>query len=93
MNELTILNAFVSGAVALGFAAIAVFFFGFWRRTQVRLFGLFALAFVLLAIERLVLVAVNVNNEFAPYIYLIRLSAFVVIIVAIVDHNRRRAER
>ncbi len=92
MNEVTILNAFVSGAIGLGFAAVALFFFGFWRRTQIRLFGLFAIAFVLLMVERIVLVAVNVNNEFAPYVYVIRLNAFVVIIGAIVDHNRRRAE-
>ena len=92
MNELTVLNAFVSGAIALGFAAIALFFLSFWRRTQIRLFGLFALAFVLLTIERIVLVTVNVNNEFAPYVYVIRLTAFMVIIGAIIDHNRRRAE-
>ncbi len=92
MNDLTILNAFVSGALALGFSAIALFFHNFWRRTQIRLFGCFALAFLLLTIERIVLVTVNADNEFAPYIYLIRLTAFVVIIGAIIDHNRRRAE-
>ena len=92
MTDLTILNAFVSGAVALGFAAIALFFFGFWRRTNIRLFGLFAIAFVLLTIERIVLVAVDLDNEFEPYVYLIRLTAFGVIIGAIIDHNRRRAK-
>ena len=44
MKDLTILNAFVSGALALGFGAIALFFHSFWRRTKIRLFGLFALA-------------------------------------------------
>ena len=92
MKDLAILNAFLSGAIALGFAAIALFFVSFWRRTHIRLFGLFALSFVLLTIERIVLVTVNVDDEFAPYIYLTRLTAFVVIIGAIIDHNRRRAE-
>jgi len=92
MKDLTILNAFVSGALALGFGAIALFFHSFWRRTKIRLFGLFSLAFVLLTIERIVLVAVNVDDEFAPYIYVIRLTAFLVIIGAIIDHNRHRAE-
>lgn len=91
MKEITILNAFVSGAIALGFAALALYFLGFWQRTNIRLFGLFALSFVLLTIERFVLVLVNVDDEFAPYIYLVRLTAFVVIIGAIIDHNRRRA--
>ena len=92
MTELTILNAFISGALALGFAAIALFFLNFWHQTNIRLFGLFALAFALLTIERIVLVAVNLDNEFEPYVYLIRLTAFVVIIGAIFDHNRRRAQ-
>jgi hypothetical protein len=92
MKDPTILNAFVSGAVALGFAAIALFFLSFWQRTNIRLFGLFALSFLLLTIERIVLVAVNLDNEFEPYVYVIRLTAFLVIIGAIIDHNRRRAE-
>jgi hypothetical protein len=92
MSELTILNAFVSGAIGLGFAAITLFFLSFWRRTHIRLFGLFALSFALLTVERIILVVVNLNDEFAPYIYLVRLTAFVVIIGAIVDHNRHRAE-
>jgi len=82
------LHAFLSGAIMLGFAAIGLFFVGFWKRTSDRLFLLFACSFFLLAIERLVLVLVSPDYEFRSYIYLIRLTAFLTIILAIVDRNR-----
>lgn len=87
--NLALLNAFLSGAVALGYAAIALLFLGHWRRLGIRLFGCFALAFALLAIERPILVLLEAQDEFQPSIYLIRLSAFLVIIIGIVLQNRR----
>ena len=87
--KLTLLNAFLSGAIALGYAAISLFFIGFWRRLRVRLFGCFALGFVLLAIERVILVVVEAQDEFRPAAYLLRLMAFLVIIAGIAAQNRR----
>lgn len=89
MMDLTALNAFVSGAAALAFGAIGVCFVRFWKRSHIRLFNLFAVAFFLLAVERVVLVLVNPDNELAPYVYSIRLAAFIVIIAAIIDQNRK----
>jgi hypothetical protein len=83
-----ILNAFMSGAIALGFATIAGFFFEFWRRTRVSLFALFAAAFALLAVERVVLVCVDAQDEFRAFVYLIRLGAFLLIIGGVVLQNR-----
>lgn len=91
MNEGTVINASLSGGIAVACAMIGVCFFRNWRRSGMRLFLLFAIAFYLLTIERIVLVAVNPDNESAPYVYLIRLAAFVVIIAAIVDQNRKRS--
>jgi hypothetical protein len=90
MSDINIINSFISGAAALGYFAIGACFTRFARRTRVRLFQLFALAFFLLAIERLVLLLANPPHEFFAYVYLIRLAAFVVIIAAIIDQNRRR---
>jgi hypothetical protein len=89
MSDMAAINAFISGAAALALAASAVCFMRFWRRSHIRLFGLFSIAFFLLASERVVLVLVNPGDEFAAYLYLIRLAAFVVIIAAIVDQNRK----
>ena len=82
-------NAFISGATFLTSAAIALFFVRFWQQSGDRLFAIFALAFAAFAANRLILVALGDDNENATYVYLVRLAAFVLIIVAIVDKNRR----
>jgi membrane protein CcdC involved in cytochrome C biogenesis len=86
---MTALNTFMSGAIAMGFGVISLFFYSFWRRSRISLFGLFGLAFTLLAIERIVLIWSDAQDEFKPFIYLIRLAAFLVIIIGIVVQNRR----
>ena len=82
-------NAFLSGAVMLGAAAVGLIFLRSWRRTRDRLFGLFALAFWLLSLERWLLLLVPPEAEMRSWVYLTRLAAFIVILVAVVDKNRR----
>ncbi len=84
---------FLSGALSFGFFAAAVFFWRFWRRTNDRFFVMFAGAWVLLGVERFVLGLLNQPEQLNPGIYFIRLSAFVLIIVAIVDKNRSHSNR
>jgi hypothetical protein len=84
-----LLNQFLAGAAIVSLLIIALFFIRFWRRTHDRLFLFFAGAFGFLMMERVVRSAMTVENEWAPYVYTIRLVAFVLIIVAIVDKNRR----
>jgi hypothetical protein len=80
---------FVSGATALACAAVALFFFRFWRQSGDRLFAFFALAFLAFAANRCVLLYVDSEDEVtAAAVYLIRLAAFVLIIVGIVEKNR-----
>lgn len=81
---------FLSGAVMMASALCGLHFFKFWRRSEDRLFLCFALAFWALALERWVLVFVHPSHEFRPYVYGFRLLAFLIIIVAIVNKNRRR---
>lgn len=86
------LNAFLSGAIFTACLVIAAFFLRFWRQTRDRFFILFAIAFGILAVERVVLIALSPANEVTPYAYLIRLLAFLTIIVAIIDKNRAKPE-
>jgi membrane protein CcdC involved in cytochrome C biogenesis len=82
-------NAFLSGATVLACMGIALFFVRFWRSSGDRLFAIFALAFTVFAANRLILVLLSDENENTTYVYLVRLVAFVLIILAILDKNRR----
>jgi hypothetical protein len=86
-------NQFLNGAIMVGFLVVGLFFLRFHRKTRERLFAMFAASFFVLAIERVVLAGVDPAAEFRPYIYLIRLTAFVLIIIAIVDKNRKARPR
>jgi hypothetical protein len=79
---------FLSGAVALGFAACALFFLRFWRRTREELFLAFAIAFLLLGVGQTILALANIPTEERGSIYLLRLIAFLLILLAIYRKNR-----
>jgi hypothetical protein len=79
----------LSGILVTEYAAIALFFFRFWTTSKDRLFLMFSGAFVLLAIQRLAIALTQEILEHQAPLYLLRLAAFIVIIVAIVDKNRR----
>lgn len=80
---------FVSGAIMMGYIVIALFFFRYWRRTAESLFGVFAAAFVVLSCERVALLLTTPDDEIRPFVYLIRFSAFMLILLAIFLKNRK----
>jgi hypothetical protein len=83
------LYSFLSGAASFGFFVCALMFLRFWSRTRDQLFMAFALAFALLGIGQAVLVLANIPTEEQQYIYLFRLAAFILILVAILRKNLR----
>jgi hypothetical protein len=90
MDNINGLNQLVSGAIVMGYAVVGLFFLRFWKQSRDRLFGFFALAFFVLAGQRLALALTTQTNEGAVYLYIVRLLAFVIILVAILDKNRPR---
>jgi hypothetical protein len=82
------LTSLVSGLLVMGYAVAGLFFLRFWRETHDRLFGIFAGAFWLLALQRLLLAVFQDPNREHLWLYGIRLLAFVLILAAIVDKNR-----
>ncbi|RYF48840.1 MAG: hypothetical protein EOO38_09245 [Cytophagaceae bacterium] len=78
----------ISGAMMMGYSVAGLFFLRFWKRTGDRLFVLFALAFWVLAGQRLALALASETIEDDTIFYIVRLSAFVLILVAIIDKNR-----
>jgi hypothetical protein len=68
--------------------AAGVIFLRFRRETGDRLFAYFAIAFWLLAASWTLLGIATPSAENRPYVYALRLIAFVLIISAIVDKSR-----
>jgi hypothetical protein len=84
--NLSLIKSLLAGATMLAAWTIAFFFWRFWHKTRDRLFVFFALAFLLLGIERLCLgLAIGLAES---YFYLFRLCAFLIIIYAIIDKNK-----
>ena len=81
---------FASGAIVMGYAVAGLFFLRFWRDTRDRLFAVFAVAFWLFGLQRLLLSLVDVEAENEAVFYLLRLLGFLLIIWAVVDKNRGR---
>jgi hypothetical protein len=78
---------FLSGAVTMGFAFAALFFLRFWRDTRDGLFLSFAIAFLLMGVGQALLALGGIPVEERSWVYLIRLAAFVLILVAVVRKN------
>ena len=81
---------FLSGAITTVFLVCAVFFLRFWTRTRDILFSGFALAFLLLAIGQGLTTLLGLAAEERTWIYLFRLSAFIILILMIVRKNLGR---
>ena len=81
------LIAFLSGTSTAGFLIASLFFFSFWRRTADSLFVAFGLAFLLLAANQAILTLAQISAEHRSWVYLLRLAAFGLLIVAIVNKN------
>lgn len=77
-----------SGALMVCCFVAGLFFYKFWRQSQDKLFMLFSFSFFLLSFERFVLGYIGAKNEPSPFVYLIRLGAFILIIFAIINKNK-----
>ena len=91
MRSSTQLIAIAQSVTATGAWVAGLIFFRFWRETGDRLLMLFALAFWLLSASWLILAIFNPTDEARPYVYAVRLVAFLLIIAAVVDKNRHRS--
>lgn len=86
VNELTL---FFWGATTCAAGGVALMFGRYWRRSNDRFFLWFAIAFALLAIERIVvLTAREASEASSPFVFVLRLVAFLIIILAIAEKNR-----
>jgi uncharacterized membrane protein len=82
------MSEFLSGTIFALSCIAGLFFLRFWRKTRDRFFAFFAASFWLMALHRVVLLYQRDSNEYVLGAYVLRLLAFVLILVAIVDKNR-----
>lgn len=87
---------FISGIYMATFAASGVFFLKFWRASKDRFFLFFCLACWLLSLERVALFFVEggysanpVADEPRTWVYIFRMFAYVLILWAVIDKNRK----
>ncbi|GAB3549882.1 hypothetical protein GCM10027343_32240 [Noviherbaspirillum agri] len=85
-------NLLLAGAIAMASATAALFFISFWRTTRDRFFLYFAVSFGLEAANRVALATSHSPSEDEPLFYMVRLVAYGLILLAIVEKNRRPKE-
>lgn len=78
------------GAIAAGWTLVGLFFFRFWRQTRDRFFLWFALSFWLEALNRVALGVLAGVSEDNPAVYLLRVVAYGLILLAIWQKNQPR---
>jgi len=83
------MTEFLDGAAFAGLLGVAVWFLRSWSDTRDRLLLAFAVAFGILAVNRILIAALDRPEQTATELYAIRAAAFILIIAAIVGHNRR----
>ncbi|MBS0298073.1 MAG: hypothetical protein JSR45_17365 [Proteobacteria bacterium] len=79
--------AFLGGMIAMGYVVAGLFFFRFWRRTRDALFVVFSLAFCLMGANQALVTLTAGEEENKGELYLMRLLAFVLIVVGVLRKN------
>ena len=85
------LTTFLGGAIVMGFAVATLLFLRFWRRTREGLFLAFSGSFLLLGVTQTLLSLGGFVDEQRSWLYLLRLAAFLLILLALFLQNRRGA--
>lgn len=82
------MKQFLWGALAMACFVVGLFFLRYWKEAHDRLLLLFAIAFFLLGLSWVALASLP-TTEYHAIVYAVRAVAFVVILIAIWDKNRR----
>ena len=78
---------FLAGSTVMGFWLAGLFFLRFWKKTRDGLFLAFTFAFWLLGLSQALLSFSDVPVEERSPLYLLRLAAFVLILIAVWRKN------
>lgn len=81
------------GILLMGYAIGGLFFFRFWKQTHDRLFLMFGIAFFMLCFQEILFGISSQPDEALTYLFIIRLLAFILILVGIIDKNISGSQR
>jgi hypothetical protein len=89
--DTVIAKPIISGAIVMGYFVASLLFHRFGIKAQDRLFHIFGVAFALLGVQRfLVAIDTRAAEDQVPF-YLLRLTAYLLILWALYDKNRVRS--
>lgn len=88
-TNMTPLTFFLSGVYMTTFVAAGLVFFRVGRKVHDRFFLFFGGACLVLGLERIPLIFIDASIEENSWVYVFRIIAFMLIIGAIIDTNRR----
>jgi hypothetical protein len=83
------MDGILIGAIVAIYFVIGMFFIRFWRTTRDRFFLLFSVSFLIEGMNRMLMGIWVQEPESSPAFYLLRFFAFSLIVVSILDKNRR----
>jgi hypothetical protein len=85
----SVLQQFTRGGLVFGCFVTGLFFLHYFRQSRDRIFVFFVVAFWALALHWIGLAIADPPAETRHYLFLLRLLAFVALIIGILDKNRR----
>lgn len=83
------IEGFLLGVIVTASLVSGLFFLKFWKHTRDSLFLAFAVAFIVEGLNRLTYLFLTQPNEGSPWIYVVRLFAFLLILGGILNKNYR----
>ncbi len=86
-----LIKEFLWGMLTMAHLVVALLLLRFWRLSRDRLFLFFAASFAAFAGNWLALALIRPTPEAQHWIYLVRLFGCVLLIIGIIDKNRRSA--
>jgi uncharacterized membrane protein HdeD (DUF308 family) len=86
------IDGFLLGVIVTCSFVAAGFFARFWFATRDLLFLGFAASFVLEGLNRIAFLFLDKPNDGDPYIYIVRLLSYLLILAAIANKNRTKAQ-
>ena len=81
------IEVFLVGVIATSSVTAGLFFLKFWRDTRDPFFLAFAASFTIEGLNRIGVLFLPRPNEGSPWIYMVRLLAFLLILFAILRKN------